>query len=789
MAGSTATEGLPPSYARSFSSARAGNVYIADTDNCAIREWATPNGPVTTLVGSGLSDPFGVAVDEAGNVYIADTYDCATKKWATPNGPVTTLVGSGLYYPYGVAVDGAGNVYFSDSGYNVIEKWAVADGTLTTLVGSRLYEPHGVAVDGSGNVYIADTGNSAVKKWSVADGATTTLVGSGLNNPRGVAVDEAGNVYIADSDNSVIEELPRAFVDPTPRVEPYTAGTDALPVVLPVSENLLAPFAPGSDSPWLTISGVTNGVVSFAFAASPTNRTAHITLLGQLIAVTQIVPVYSLGTTNLLEGPAAGSDSVVLAVTPPSASWTASTNAPWLHLSTANQSGAGATNLVFSFDANPGATRTDTLTIAGLTLTVTQAGSTYVLAPGPVTTVVGSGLNTPCGVAVDGAGNVYIADTDNNAIKKWVAVSNTVTTLVGSGLNNPSGVAVDGVGNVYIADTDNNAIKQWAAPNGPVTTLVGSGLYHPFGVAVDGAGNVYVADTDNNAIKQWAAPNGPVTTVVGSGLNTPCRVAVDGAGNVYIADSFNNATKKWAAPNGPVTTLVGSGLSDPRGVAVDGAGNVYVADTYNNATKKWAAADGTTTTLVGPGLYDPFGVAVDGAGNVYIADTFNNAIKELPRAFVDSTPRLAGCGAGADVLPPVLPVTANLGGPFAPCCDQPWLTVTGVTNGIVSFAFTANTNAASRTAPISLLGRLIPVTQAGLFAPGFTSVVMTGPSALSLTFSGSQGQGYTVLMSTNLTGPMPSWVPLTNGVFGSGPVQFTDTSATNGERFYRILVP
>ena len=99
---------------------------------------------------------------------------------------------------------------------------------------------------------------------------------------------ERAMCILPTADNSVIEELPRAFVDPTPRVEPATAGTDALPVVLPVSENLLAPFAPGSDSPWLTISGVTNGVVSFAFAASPTNRTAHITLLGQLIAVTQI---------------------------------------------------------------------------------------------------------------------------------------------------------------------------------------------------------------------------------------------------------------------------------------------------------------------------------------------------------------------------------------------------------------------------------------------------------------------------------------------------------------------
>ena len=125
----------------------------------------------------------------------------------------------------------------------------------------------------------------------------------------------------------------------------------------------------------------------------------------------------SLGTTNLLEGPAAGSDSMVLANAAP---WTATMNASWLQLSAANQSGTGSTNVVFGFDANPGATRSGTLTIAGLTLTITRAGSTYVVA-NPVTPMVSLGLNEPTGVAVDGAGNVYIADYGNNAIKEWTA--------------------------------------------------------------------------------------------------------------------------------------------------------------------------------------------------------------------------------------------------------------------------------------------------------------------------------------------------------------------------------
>jgi hypothetical protein len=145
---------------------------------------------------------------------------------------------------------------------------------------------------------------------------------------------------------------------------------------------------------------------------------------------------YALGTSALLVGPAAGIDSVVLAVTPATGAWTATANDTWLHLSTANQSGTGSTNVVFSYDANPGATRTGTLTIASQTLTVTQAGSTYVAAQ-PVTTLVSSGLSYPDGVAVDGAGNVYIADSGNSAIKEWAAANNTVTTLVSSGLGYP----------------------------------------------------------------------------------------------------------------------------------------------------------------------------------------------------------------------------------------------------------------------------------------------------------------------------------------------------------------
>lgn len=154
---------------------------------------------------------------------------------------------------------------------------------------------------------------------------------------------------------------------------------------------------------------------------------------------------YGLGATTLLIGPAAGNGSVVLAVAPANAAWTATANAAWLHLNAGNKSGTGSTNMVFSYDANPGAARSGTLTIAGLLLTVGQAGSTYVPAQ-PLTTLVASGLSFPSDVAVDAVGNVYIADSGNHAIKKWTAAQDTVTTLVSSGMNGPAGVALDGSG-------------------------------------------------------------------------------------------------------------------------------------------------------------------------------------------------------------------------------------------------------------------------------------------------------------------------------------------------------
>jgi sugar lactone lactonase YvrE len=430
----------------------------------------------------------------------------------------------------------------------------------------------------------------------------------------------------------------------------------------------------------------------------------------------------TLGTTALLEGPAAGSATDIVVSSGP---WSASANDTWLHTSAA---GTGNGLATLTFDANQGATRSGTLTIAGQTLTVTQAGSTYVTANGLTTLVpFDAGLGNPNGVAVDRAGNVYISDNGNNTIEEWHASTQQLTTLVSSGLNNPTSVAVDVAGNVYIADGGNYAIKEWHASTQQLTTLVSTGLSTPYGVAVDGAGNVFFSET-GTALAEWHASTRQVTTLAFLGEGT-YHLAVDVAGNVYFSVTTANAIKEWSASTRQVTTLVQTYA--PTGVAVDAAGNVYFSVTRTDAIKEWSASTGQVTTLVSSGLSFPTGVAVDGAGNVYIADTANKAIEEVPQAFVPGGPVTEGAAAGSDALAPVLPTAQSLTGAFAPSSDQNWLTLGAIANGVVNFSFTANTDGVARTAHITELGQQITVTQA---APVAITITVTG---YSVTYDGT----------------------------------------------------
>ena len=308
---------------------------------------------------------------------------------------------------------------------------------------------------------------------------------------------------------------------------------------------------------------------------------------------------------------------------------------------------------------------------------------------------------SPTDVAVDAAGNVYIAEYFYNDVRKINRATGVITTVAGTGaggytgdggpatsaeLNGPIQIAVDAAGNIYIADMDNSVIRKVTASTGIITTVAGDGAYGHSGdggpatsasigadsVAVDGAGNLYICDSDGGYVRRVDAKTGIITTFAGdgtggysgdggpatsAGLYGPISVGVDAKGNVYIATYVDSRVREVYASNGDITTVAGNGTSgysgdngpatsaelyEPNGVAVDAAGDIYIADSLNNRIRLVKAGTGIITTIAGDGtqgysgdggaatsaeMYSPVGVASDSAGTVYIADDFNQRIR------------------------------------------------------------------------------------------------------------------------------------------------------------------
>ncbi len=320
-----------------------------------------------------------------------------------------------------------------------------------------------------------------------------------------------------------------------------------------------------------------------------------------------------------------------------------------------------------------GRTLTAALLIILLTSSVSKAGTLDVIQ-------ADDSFDFPSGIGVDRTGNVYVADSHNNAIYK-VSPSAIVTIFAGTAgtwgnvdgtgsaarFDEPHAITTDGAGNVYVADSRNNAVRK-ITPAGVVTTLGGDLGTWPAGVAIDGVGNVYVAGIADNIIRK-ITPTGVATTLAGTAgvsghadgtgkaasFNLPASVAIDSMGNLFVAESGNNTIRK-ITPTGAVTTLAGTAgkkgaangtgaaarFNHPMGVTTDSAGNIYVADSGNNTIRKITPA-GLVTTLAGTAekegdsdgtgasarFFQPNGVATDSAGNVYVADTCNHAIRKI----------------------------------------------------------------------------------------------------------------------------------------------------------------
>jgi VCBS repeat-containing protein len=263
----------------------------------------------------------------------------------------------------------------------------------------------------------------------------------------------------------------------------------------------------------------------------------------------------------------------------------------------------------------------------GLTFlqTFTQSGGTAPVTFKAVTTLRSS-MNNPAAIAIDPNNNIYVADTDNNSIKKFTVSTGLWTTLISGGLLRPEAVAVDNSNNrLYIADTGNSEIKYVSLTGGAATTILNAadGLNHPAGIAVVGS-TLYIADTSNNAIKRASLSGGALTTIITSVI-APTGLAADGS-NLLIADTGTHAIKRY---NGTSTsTLVSSGLSSPTGVAVDASGNIYVADRGNNAIKRYNSSGGGATTLASV-FSSPSGVALDDIARPHVADTGNDNVRVI----------------------------------------------------------------------------------------------------------------------------------------------------------------
>jgi uncharacterized protein (TIGR03437 family) len=337
-------------------------------------------------------------------------------------------------------------------------------------------------------------------------------------------------------------------------------------------------------------------------------------------------------------------------------------------------------------------------------------------------------LSGPTGLAVDAAGDLYIADAGNFRVR--VVSGGIITTVAGNGLqgytdgpaasaqfNGLADLALDSSGNLYVADFYNQAIRM--VSNGAVTTVAGNGTYGtggdnlpatsvplagPLGIALDSAGNLYIAEAYNNKIRKVA--NGMISTAAGTGtagftgdtkaatlatLQQPTDVAVDFAGNLYIADWGNNRIRKVTAATGVIATVAGNGtktfngdigsatslgLTSPQSIAVDAAANFYIVD----AGRIRKVANGTATTMAGGGspageggpaasaqLLSPQGLAVDATGNLYISDEGTGRILKVASGVLT---RIAGGGNPGSANVDNIPATnALLSAPYGVAVD------------------------------------------------------------------------------------------------------------------------
>jgi len=802
---------------------RAGNLYIADFGNNRIRSVSA--GLIATAAGNGklgysgdggpatsaeLYSPRGVSVDANGNLYIADTYNQRIRE--VTSGVIFTIAGDGA------------------AGYG-------GDGGAATS--AELDDPTGIAIGSGAIVYIADLGSSRIRVLNPLGPPCTATV-----NPLTLAPGSPGgtfNLAVATSAPAcywAVQSLPSWIT-----IVGSNIGSGSATVTL-----VVAPNPAGARTAAISIAG---SLVQVNQNSPPCNYS--------LSGGGEAFPVPG-GTGSV--GVTASSWCSWTASSP--VSWiTVKSGAGGqgngtVAFQVAANSGAAQSatltvaGLPFVVDQGAGTVLTQSYNIS------TIAGNGTVGYTGDGGAASAAEVSSPLGAAADSAGNLYFADKNNQRVRK-ISHGN-ITTVAGNGtqgyagdggaavnaqLSWPSGVAVDAAGDLYIADAGNNVVRK-VLPSGIITTVAGNGTYgytgdggpatsaelnYPSSVAVDSAGNLYIADSANNVVRKVA--NGAISTAAGSGqtingvltgtegyigdggpatsaeLAYPQGVAVDTLGNLYIADSLNYAVR-WVS-GGVINTVAGDGtqgytgdggpgtsaeLNIPIGIALDAAGNLYIADSGNDRVRELSNA--VISTLGGNGtqgfsgdggaaksaeLALPAGVAVDLSGNVYISDAANARIRV-------ATPTSSTC---ISAVAPVALFPATAGGGFtvtiatgSSCAwavqNLPnWITVSGASSGLgvatVTLVVVANTGGA-RTVNLAIAGITVPVTQSA--APCSYALALGGEAFPAAGGTGSVGVIAPSWCSWSVVNTL-SWVTVTGGLSGqgNGPVAY-QVSANTG---------
>jgi hypothetical protein len=674
-----------------------GYVFVADTHNNVVE--VLYNGYAIPI--AAFNQPTAVSVDGQGDLIVTD----GNGQWAlTPYGEFPDSQGT-IQTP-GTATDSQGDTFVAQTANNKVMETR-ADGTQSTI-GTGLNAPQGVAVDAAGDVFIADTGNNRVVEVPAGlrmtvSPATLTVTANpqtkvyGSSDPtlsysvsglqlNDTAADVISGSLTRASGETVsggpyaISQGSLAGIDPNYTLA-FTGSTLTItPAPLKITANSQTKTY-GSSDPTLTYSvgGLQFGDKAATVLTGSLSRTAGEMVAGgpytiSLGSLTVADSDYTLGSftgnsLNILPAtltvtvsatnttPVYGqSDTFTATLTTPSGS---TAPAPSDGTVTFYDGGAQLGTVPVSGSPATATLTIDTLGAGSHRITASYSGDSNYSAsrsgtdPATQPIVLANGLNGPESVAVDAAGDVFIADTFNNQVVK--VTPNGATFVIGgfdqpsaltvdsqgnlliTGGNNqlwelrpfgvsqisgpipitfgPPGGAVDGQGDLFLAEPDFNQVVEFKADG--TQTTVGSGLLLPEDVAVDSSGDVFIADAGNNRVVE-VTPNGTQFTI--GSFNFPVAVAVDSQGNLFLTDGNNQS---WEVKSFEVSQLT----TGTPGVATDSHGDTFSADPANNQVVETTAGGAQTT--VGTGLNAPQGVAVDAAGDVFIADTGNNRVVEV----------------------------------------------------------------------------------------------------------------------------------------------------------------